>query len=246
MANTKSYFSSGNPGFIWLSRVLLFLAALTPIFMEKWQPQYLFLEGIRYIVVPLLIILVLDWIAPLLGSILALVTVPIWFYWLGISNSKIILAGLLSFFLLAGGILSLLGYLNQKSEKTVTRREIRFNWLRWLSRLLILAIAYFTIFMETDFMHLNLQTLAPNILILESLILIWLSPALGGIFTIIWVPLWYYWLNTLPQLPIPGPPPSQWPKLVMVGLMLSAVSALTWSWLNRRNKRLLHKLYPNI
>ncbi|MFI4963655.1 MAG: hypothetical protein ACHP6H_07360, partial [Legionellales bacterium] len=167
---------------IWLSRIFLFLAVLLSVLIDL-KPLWWLEQTISYVSLPLLIILGISWIAPLVGGILALITLPVWFYWLGISNQHWVLALSVCIGLTLGGIFSILVFRRQLAVKSINKwGNYRYAWLRWLSRLLIIAAAYAAIGYSLDFNHVTSDQVYFALAMLISLGLIWKWPLHGSMF----------------------------------------------------------------
>jgi hypothetical protein len=136
MANKLEIDVVRNTWFRWLSRGFLLVAAFLPIFVALW-PSYpnihydytdIFIAVIMSALPILAIIVLIAWLAPVVGGGLAIIAVPLWLYmqlyervathdpepepmwvWLFLSSEVLLL--------LAGGILSIIWGVRKRSLK---------------------------------------------------------------------------------------------------------------------------------
>ena len=113
------------PGFLWASIGLLLVMILIP-FADTYinrASQYENWSGDFYIAIPFIVVILVTWLSPLVGGILAIVTGIIWFIVgtsisFGMGNSQIdlevIIYNILS---VISGILSIMFYISNRHSK---------------------------------------------------------------------------------------------------------------------------------
>jgi hypothetical protein len=203
--------------------------------------------------IPLIGIFIVLWFLPLIGGILSIFSILLFiFYYAPIGSvfNQNLLIGLLNIFacvlLLGGGILSII--MGIKQQKIIpgnySAKPIKYRWLKWLLRILLFLACFLPYFIKvisyvinykfTEYILFDVPLSFSIPFIIIIFIIAWFYPFLGGILSIIAIPIVFFihiyfiaW-----QMNNSGPDPLIFLELAL--LLIGGIFLIIWGLKRRK------------